>query len=242
MRAAKSIIGCGRPTVNSSAPRSIAVWSRLGAPWGSANFLSSRRVRPGRDAGVLPDVLRFGAVGAARVEPAQESLPRRELRVERPEPRPFAAARPSRRARADTAVAAASSSVATGWTLPPPASFAPRNSTTTGLPHARAAASARSATVGEGGFETITITRVAGSRASRSRPASSVVPPISSYTSRLPVPMACETPSPSAWMRQVTSCMPVPGCADDADRAAPHRVREAERHAADDRGAAVRAP
>ena len=64
--------------------------------------------------------------------------------------------------------------------------------------------------MGEGGFETITITRVPGSRASRSRPASSVVPPISSYTSRLPVPMACETPSPSAWMRQVTSCMPVP--------------------------------
>jgi hypothetical protein len=41
VRAVKSIMGCGRPTVNSSAPRSIAVWSRLGAPWGSAYFLSA---------------------------------------------------------------------------------------------------------------------------------------------------------------------------------------------------------
>ena len=42
------------------------------------------------------------------------------------------------------------------------------------------------------------------------------------------------------WMLQVTSCMPVPDARDDADRAAPHGVREAERHAGDDRRAAVR--
>ncbi len=39
------------------------------------------------------------------------------------------------------------------------------------------------------------------------------MPPISSFRSRPPVPSACETPPPRLWMRQVTSCSPVPDAA-----------------------------
>src|ERR1051326_5380180 len=46
---------------------------------------------------------------------------------------------------------------------------APRKLTTTGLPHSRAASSTRLATLGAGGFDTSTITRVAGSAADTDR-------------------------------------------------------------------------
>ena len=39
------------------------------------------------------------------------------------------------------------------------------------------------------------------------------MPPTSSFTSRPPVPMACEMPEPSFEMMQVTSCRPVPAAA-----------------------------
>ena len=39
------------------------------------------------------------------------------------------------------------------------------------------------------------------------------MPPMSSLRSRPPVPSACETPPPRLWMRQVTSCSPVPDAA-----------------------------
>ena len=84
---------------------------------------------------------------------------------------------------------------------------------TTGLPAAPAASSIRRAMAGAGGFEISTITRVCGSSASAASPCSIVMPPISSFRSRPPVPSACEMPPPRLWMRQVTSCRPVPDAA-----------------------------
>ena len=52
-----------------------------------------------------------------------------------------------------------------------------------------------------------------GSAASAASPCSIVMPPISSFRSRPPVPSACEMPPPRLWMRQVTSCSPVPDAA-----------------------------
>jgi len=57
------------------------------------------------------------------------------------------------------------------------------------------------------------MTLVWGSAASAASPCSIVMPPISSFRSRPPVPIACETPPPRLWIRQVTSCKPVPDAA-----------------------------
>ena len=53
------------------------------------------------------------------------------------------------------------------------------------------------------------------------------------------MPIAWLMPPPSRSIRQVTCCSPVPDAATTPIVAAPHHIGEAERHAADDRGAAV---
>ena len=73
-----------------------------------------------------------------------------------------------------------------------------------------ACASTAAATVGCGGLETSTTTFVAGSSSSQRIPRSIEMPPIASARSWPPVPIACDTPEPSSWMRAVTSCVPVP--------------------------------
>ena len=50
-------------------------------------------------------------------------------------------------------------------------------------------------------------------------PASAVPPPTGSERSRLPQPIACETPIPNRSRVVVTAWIPVPDGADDADRA-----------------------
>ena len=86
-----------------------------------------------------------------------------------------------------------------------------------------------------------TTTSVATSAASAASAARVMAPPTSSDRSRLPTPIACETPSPAAARRQVTSCSPVPEAADETDAPARDRVGEAERHAVQDRRPTVRA-
>ena len=68
-----------------------------------------------------------------------------------------------------------------------------------------AAARTRAATALDGAFETSPITRVSGSRASQDSVWSVASPSTASWRSRPPVPMPCETPPPSRWMRLETS-------------------------------------
>ena len=93
---------------------------------------------------------------------------------------------------------------------PVPSCRAPRRARITGLPVATAAASIAAATAGSGGLEITTMTRVPSSAASSFRPARVISPPTAAVRSRPPTPMACETPTPAASSRQVTSWMPVP--------------------------------
>ena len=97
-------------------------------------------------------------------------------------------------------------------TMPSAASSgsAPRKIDTTGVAMPAACASTAAATVGCGGFETSTMTFVSGSSSSQRIPRSIEMPPIASARSCPPVPIACDTPEPSSWMRAVTSWVPVP--------------------------------
>ena len=54
------------------------------------------------------------------------------------------------------------------------------------------------------------MTSVEASAASISMAACKLMPPMAALGSRPPVPNACDTPSPSAWIWQLTSCRPVP--------------------------------
>ncbi len=81
---------------------------------------------------------------------------------------------------------------------------------TTGLPVAAAASSIAVATAGSGGLEIATMARVSSSPASSSRPRRIIRPPTSADRSRPPTPIACDTPTPAASSRQLTSWMPVP--------------------------------
>ena len=112
---------------------------------------------------------------------------------------------PSPRASA-TAASAASSSVAA---MP----GTPGKYATLGLARPPSASASRAATAGPGGLPSSTITSVAASAASAASARSAVDPPTASERSRPPTPIACETPSPSAAMRQLTSCRPVPDAA-----------------------------
>ena len=85
------------------------------------------------------------------------------------------------------------------------------------------------------------MTSVAGSAASRSSAASIITPPTRSSRSRPPTPIAWETPAPNRSIRQLTCWRPVPDAPTSPIEPAPHGVGEPERHAVEDRGAAVRA-
>ena len=86
----------------------------------------------------------------------------------------------------------------------------PRYRTTAGLPSPASTPCSMSATSGAGCFATRTIARVRSSSASRRSPNVLIMPCTSADRSRLPVPIACDTPTPSRDSRQQTSWVPVP--------------------------------
>jgi hypothetical protein len=81
LRSVGSIIGCSRPWVNSSSPRSTTACPTLRKPVGHAVGLDQRRVAQHRLGQVLEQHLCLVAKGAAGEQAAQRVLARRQFRA-----------------------------------------------------------------------------------------------------------------------------------------------------------------
>ena len=216
-RAAGSIIGCGRPAVYWSSPRSITsaasparpsstlaspasvppVYSPSTRPAGAGprRRLGDRRRQrdPGQPGGLDRGPLQGAAHGDRRRRPR-----RRPCRAGRPRP----GCRPRRSSRGGRA---------TARRPPVPAASRRRRSP-----------------------------RPTGPPTSRSRASSVITPPTAAERSRPPTPISAAFPTPGPVEQARHLLRPGARGRDDADRAGPQHVREAERHPVEHRGAAVR--
>ena len=165
-----------------------------------------------------PEELRLGAERAAGIQAAHMALAgasgalrRRGALPVRGCARRRRSARPSseRDRRRRGVVERRDRTTCSGSALAPQAS-APRNSTTHGLPIAAACSRTCRATAGAGGFETMPMTRVAGSAASRSIAWRMVAAADLGGDVAAAGADRVRMPWPSAWIWHVTSCRPVP--------------------------------
>ena len=256
MRRSLSIIGCGRPTVNSSSPRSTALCPWLWVESGSWLACSQRgigidrlvqqvaarspalrstasRRRTSRAGSAAPGFRRCAACcRASRLSSCCEQVCL---------DRQFG---PARRA----ASRAASSSVLrrdrrlAGIPADSQASAAQEADHGRLVAWQRPARRIFCATAAAGGLLTSTITCVAGSSCSAFKPASIMIPPTSSFRSRPPVPMPWVMPTP--WLRQQGAdfLQTGAGCRDDAHRPGWEHVGKAQRDPVEDGRARRRVP
>ena len=222
-RTSRSTIGCGRPCVYSSSPRSKIAWPS------SPPSPALPPIAPSAGRGSSPP-----RAPASRRSRGRAARPPRALRVDRglelvdrgrarrPPPR----TRPRR---------------ASGGSRTAPRRRPSRRTRRRRACRRRRSRPAAATTSRAGGLETSSSVSVPSSAASIRIASPNMIPPTSAERSRPPTPTICETPTLGAVEQARGLLRAGAGGGDDPDRARAHDVREAEPDLAEHRRAAARA-
>src|SRR5215207_226876 len=205
-RVPRSTIGCGRPCVYSSSPRSKIAWPPAWPPVPEDEVLWVSPALPP----IPPSAGRRIVTASCASEPP-EYRPTSRRAV--PSRRASTCASRSSTTGGATCAAANAPASSVGWIsngVSPPSQ--PTNALTTRLPASSIVPSART-TSGAGGLDTSRSVSVASSAASIRIAARNMIPPICADRSRPPTPTMCETPIPAPSSSTAASCAPVPAAA-----------------------------